>query len=94
MHVDGELAERETYLGEQLRQSYGLLISAKELGALLRFPTTNALYLAHSRGAMDFPLFELPGRPGKFALARDVARYIECSYGRALDRPPGPDDEA
>lgn len=88
MHSDDESPEQDTYLGAQLRQSYGLLISAKELGVLLRFPTTNALYIAHARGNMGFPLFELPGRPGKFALARDVARYLESSYGRALERLP------
>lgn len=62
---------------EELQARFGPLIGGKELALALGFASTTAFRQALRRGNIPVKVFVLPSRKGKFALTRDVSRWLE-----------------
>lgn len=54
----------------------GPLVGGDELYRALGFASSMAFRQALTRGTLDVPIFTIPGRRGRFALAHDVAAYL------------------
>jgi len=71
-----------------IRERYGELLSIEELADLYKFPSVEAVKKAHSRGKLVVALYKIPGRPGLFAKADEVARSIDelkpCPAGGSM----------
>jgi hypothetical protein len=63
-------------LEKTLFDRYGAMLRSGELWKELGYRSPSAFRQAIGRGKLDLALFELPGRRGKFALAKDVAYWI------------------
>jgi len=63
-------------LNDELVRRYGLLMSSSALTKELGYPSANAYCQAVVRGTLPVPLFQIPNRRGRFALARDVAIWL------------------
>lgn len=68
---------------------FGLLVGGRTLWKSLGYQTATAFHKAVARGTVPIPVFELPHRQGKFALAEDLDVWIDRLRGRV---PPLPDD--
>jgi hypothetical protein len=68
----GGLAE----LGAELAAQYGPLMDSVALARTLGFPSAGAFRQACYRGRISVPMFNVPGRTGRFALTLDVARWL------------------
>lgn len=83
MQIDEDLAKA---LEESLTQRYGLMLPPSALAAALGYPTVQAYHQAIARRTIPVPLFHIEHRRGRFALARDVARWLALQYESATDR--------
>lgn len=72
-------------LEEDLLRRFGPLVGQEDLRAALGFATMEAFRQALVRRKVEVPVFSLPNRRGKFALAKDVAEWL--SKMRALSVP-------
>ena len=64
-------------LEQDLYARYGSpLLGGEALRAVLGYPSAEALRQAMSRGTVPVPVFAIPHRRGKFALAKDVAAWL------------------
>lgn len=61
---------------DDLMRTYGALLSSKQLMHALGFRTEASLSRSIREGYFTVPMFKLPGRPGRFATALDVAIWI------------------
>jgi hypothetical protein len=64
-----------------LEDKFGLVIGGQDLARVLGFRSAQAFKTACSRGKSPIPVFELPGRKGKFAKTCDVVRWYEALPG-------------
>lgn len=55
---------------------YGPLMDAKALCKVFYFPSNDALQIAKSRGKLPFRPVSVPGRPGIFALTKEVEKLL------------------
>lgn len=69
-----------------LTRSVGALIGGAMLTRTLGYPSQAAFRQALARGRVQVPVFEIEGRRGKFALARDVAVWLS-QQSMATPRP-------
>jgi hypothetical protein len=67
------LAEK---LEADLIKQYGPMLSGESLRSALGYPSMDALRQAYSRGRVPVPIFPIENRRGKYALAKDVARWL------------------
>lgn len=63
-------------LNEQFIQQFGPILSSETLVKVLGYKSTAAYRQAVVRDTVPVPLFQIPNRRGRFALARDVAIWI------------------
>lgn len=63
-------------LDTHLLSEYGPLMDSKALCKVLYFRSAHALSVAHSKGRLTFPVFNLPGRRGVFARTLDVSAWL------------------
>src|SRR5690348_8160784 len=63
-------------LEDDLVRSHGHVIGGRALLELLGYSSPDALNLALKRSRVEVPVFELPYRRGKWALARDVVLHL------------------
>ena len=63
-------------LNEQLVQQFGPILSSEVLVKALGYRSTAAYRQAVTRDTVPVPLFQIPKRRGRFALARDVAIWL------------------
>jgi hypothetical protein len=63
-------------LEADLVQRHGTLIGGDELRKLLSYPTIEAYLQAVRRGTTPIPIFPIPHRRGRFAIAKDVATWL------------------
>ena len=63
-------------LEADLLQRYGPLIGQKDLRQVLGYSSLDAVGEALAPGQMPVPVFPIPNRRGKFALAKDVAHWM------------------
>jgi len=62
---------------QMLLKAHGWMLSASTTAKLLGFASTDALRLARSRGRLPIQMFTVDGRRGWFAMAEDVARWLD-----------------
>lgn len=70
------MATIEAELRQDLESRHGVMLGGQVLWASLGYPTADAFRQAFIRGVVPVPVFPLPKRRGKFALARDVAHWL------------------
>lgn len=63
-------------LERDLLSHYGPMIGQDQLRQVLGYPTIDAFRQALSRRQLPVPVFVLPNRRGKYALAKDVACWL------------------
>ncbi len=61
---------------EQLLRLHGPMIGGDALRAALGYPSMEALRQALSRKTVPIPVFSIEARRGKFALVKDLARWL------------------
>jgi hypothetical protein len=81
-------------LEEELITRYGTLLSGAVLKELLGYATSAAYRQALLRGNVSIPVFSLPHRRGKFALAKDVAQWLAAQRDKSIVAAATPDAEA
>lgn len=69
-----------------LTDRHGPVLGGKALHQVLGYPTAAAFRQAMLRGAVAVPIFEIPKRRGRFALARDVALWLVQCRANAVTR--------
>lgn len=60
-----------------LEQRYGELLTLADVAKILRFPSTQAVLKARTRGRLPIPLVKMPNRRGWFATVRSVAHLLD-----------------
>lgn len=73
-------------LMDDLMRTYGALLSSKQLMHALGFRTEASLSRSIREGHFTAPMFKLPGRPGRFATALDVAIWIAAQRGTSTSQ--------
>ncbi|MBD9368398.1 MULTISPECIES: hypothetical protein [Pseudomonadota] len=63
-------------LEQDLLQRYGPVIGQDDLRQALGYTTLDAFRQALSRGLLPVPVFPIPHRRGKYALAKDIATWL------------------
>ena len=63
-------------LEDDLMERYGPLLTGDALRKSLGYTSMAALRQAVARGKAPVPIFQLEDRRGKFALAKDVAKWL------------------
>lgn len=71
-----ELTELSRALEAELLEVHGPMVGGNELSAALGFRTNSAFRQALVRNTVPVPVFSIKHRRGKFALTREVARWI------------------
>jgi hypothetical protein len=71
-------------LERDLLSHYGPMIGQDELRQVLGYATMDAFRQALSRRQLPVPVFALPNRRGKYALAKDVAIWLASMRRSAL----------
>jgi len=83
---------------EQLRQElermmldhYGPVLGVHLLYRVLGYPTAAAFRQGVLRGKVAVPIFEIPGRRGRFALTQDVVTWLAERRISAVDSTAAP----
>jgi len=83
---DSELAALAQRLESDLLKEYGPMLSGTSLCTALGYRSPDAFRQAVARGTVPVPVFPIANRRGKFALAKDVARWLAERRSTA----PGP----
>ena len=68
----------------ELIEKYGHLLNMEALRKTLAFPTVGALQQSINRGSLEIPIFSIENRKGKFALAKDVAKWLVNQREKSL----------
>jgi hypothetical protein len=55
---------------------YGPMIGGADLAHVAGFPNAAAMRQAMRRNKVGFPVFQVPGRRGRFAWTADVAQWL------------------
>jgi hypothetical protein len=63
-------------LEDDLVRRFGTLLSSAVLIPTLGYPSAQAYQQAMTRGQLPVPVFAIAKRRGRFALAKDVARWL------------------
>jgi hypothetical protein len=71
-------------LEDDLVRRYGMLLPSSALVSILGYKSMTAYQQAVARRTLPVPVFEIEKRRGRFALAKDVARWMSQQRGRAL----------
>ena len=75
---------------ELLRQ-HGELMSGESLRRALGIKSARTFFRAVASGQLPVPVFEVPGRRGRYARTRDVARWLdELGASGATDQEVNP----
>ena len=80
--------------GKTLSDRYGEVIGGKDLHKVLGFRTSRAFARAVEHSLVGIPVFNIPGRRGKFAMTADVAQWLselrsKSSSGYRTSNSPG-----
>lgn len=79
-------------LERYLTRTYGAMLPSAALAKELGYSSARAYRNALSRNAVPVPVFQVPKRKGRFALARDVARWL-AEQRQSATFPPGYQDQ-
>lgn len=73
-------------LNEQIVRQFGPILSSEGLVKALGYRSTAAYRQAVTRDTVPVPLFQIPNRRGRFALARDVAIWLSQQRRAVTER--------
>lgn len=73
---NSDVAELTAQIEKELYENVGPLLFGEKLYNALGFPSSAAFRQALSRKYIEVEIFSLPNRRGKFALSRDVAKFL------------------
>lgn len=76
----------EGILEEELTLRYGPLLSGEALRQVLGYVSNDAFRQALSRKTVPIPVFSIPNRRGKFALAKDAAYWLASQRDAAAEK--------
>jgi len=76
-------------LEQDLLHRYGPVIGQDDLRQALGYTSLDAFRQALSRGLLPVPVFPIPHRRGKYALAKDIACWLAQLRLRALQSTDG-----
>lgn len=98
MHTDATMSpladELARELNDQFVQQFGPILSSEVLAKALGYRSIAAYRQAVVRDTVPVPLFQIPNRRGRFALARDVAIWLSRQRQTATMRDKArPSDE-
>lgn len=81
---NSDVTELAKQIEKELYESVGPLLFGEKLYSALGFSSSAAFRQALSRNYISIEIFSLPNRRGKFALSRDVARFLarQAIYGK------------
>lgn len=88
MSDNNEIERLSQQLEGELVEIYGHLLTNDSLEKLLLYPSKEAFRKAVTRKQVPVPLFKIPNRHGRFALTKDVARYLatqRCLSSNSLE---------
>lgn len=71
-----EVLTLESRLLVDIQHQYGPLVGGTDLLKILGFSSSEAFRQSLSRGYISVPVFAIPHRRGKFALAQDLAIWL------------------
>lgn len=71
-------------LDHSLNEKYGPMVSGENLRIVLGYSSMPAFRQALSRRTVPVPVFTLPNRRGKYALAKDVAIWLAAQRNAAV----------
>ncbi|BCD98851.1 hypothetical protein MARGE09_P3052 [Marinagarivorans cellulosilyticus] len=77
--------EREIYTS--LFEAYGPVVTGKALWSALGYISDDAFRMSISRGEMPIPLFGIEKRRGRYALVKEVARFLAQQRTQNLESP-------
>lgn len=87
--TDGSAAqELVRALEADLIDRYGVVLSGEQIQKVLNYPSMAAYQQALTRGQVPVPVFPIKNRRGRFALAKDVARYLVAARAAATGDVP------
>jgi len=75
-------------LERDLFDRYGPMVAGDELRQALGYTSKDAFRQALSRQTVPVPVFGLPNRRGKFALVKDIAKWLADQRGAAVSGIP------
>lgn len=76
MSQGNQLSSLSKQLEQELLREYGPIVGGDQLRQALGFPSMDAFRQALARGRLPLAVFALEHRRGKFALTRDLARWL------------------
>jgi len=76
--------EFQSALEAELTSQYGPMVTGKDLLRLLAYPTQAAFRQALNRNQLPVPVFSIKHRRGKFALVKELARWILINRSAAV----------
>lgn len=82
-HIDIDVLAGE--LEVTLVKEFGPLLSNERLYRSLGFPSMGAFRQALSKQRVPIPVFSIPNRNGKFALTKDVAKWLANQRVMAIE---------
>jgi hypothetical protein len=74
--TNDDIEELAANIERELYRDIGPLLFGVKLYASLGFPSAQAFRQAYSRNTMPVSVFNIQNRRGKFALSRDVAKWL------------------
>lgn len=78
----------EDILARDMTCRYGPLIPQDELWRALGYRSLDGLRQAQARGTLPVHVFSLSNRQGRFALCRDVAKWLATQFLATPDQSP------
>lgn len=76
-------------LEQDLLHRYGPVVGQDDLRQALGYASLDAFRQALSRGLLPVPVFPIPHRRGKYALAKDIASWLAQLRHQALQPTDG-----
>lgn len=77
--------EQELYT--ELFKAHGPIMTGKPLWSSLGYISDDAFRMSISRGEMPIPLFSIDNRRGRYALVKEVARFLAQQRFNNLESP-------
>ncbi|MCC8616345.1 hypothetical protein [Xanthomonas vesicatoria] len=85
------MTERDEHIGalakvleQDLLHHYGPVIGQDDLRRALGYTSLDAFRQALSRDSLPVPVFPIPNRRGKYALAKDIAHWLAGLRDQAI----------
>ena len=72
-----DISESDLHLSSRLHEKYGELMSLREVGVALKFPTADSVRKALSRGTLGLNAIKIPNRRGLFVKTNDVIKFLQ-----------------